>query len=60
MTEHLVTTAQLAKTLGVTVQRVQQLVAEGKLTSAMKAPGIRGAYFYSQTEVQRILGERQK
>lgn len=60
MTTYLAPASEAAKLLGVTVQRVHQLTAEGKLTAALKAPGLRGAAFYTLTEIDRLKEERSK
>lgn len=49
-----------ADRLGVTVQRVHQLRADGKLTVAMKAPGLRGATFFTVESVEQLKEERSK
>lgn len=49
-----------ADRLGVTVQRVHQLRAAGKLIVAMKAPGLRGAAFFTVASVEQLKEERSK
>ena len=53
MSNYLTPAKGAAEKLGVTAARIHQMVAEGKLTPAMKAPGLRGALFFTLTEIDR-------
>lgn len=53
MKDKLVTAKQAAEELGVTVGRIHQRVKLGRMKPAMKAPGLRGALFFTQTEIDR-------
>lgn len=48
----LMSTAQTAEHLGITVQTVARWVTNGKLSPALKAPGQRGAYFFNADEIR--------
>lgn len=54
------TARAVANRLGVTVQRVHQLREDGKLTVGMKAPGLRGASFFTVESVEQLKEERDK
>lgn len=54
------TAREAADRLGVTVQRVHQLREDGKLTVGMKAPGLRGASFFTAESVEQLKKERDK
>ena len=56
----MMTARAAADRLGVTVQRVHQLRADGKLTVGMKAPGLRGASFFTVESVEQLKEERSK
>lgn len=58
MTADLMSTLQVAKAAGVTVPTVTRWVADGKLVPAHKADGLRGAYVFERTEVERWLTAR--
>lgn len=57
MEPHL-TTAEVAKRLGVTPSRIAQLVADKRLSPAAKAPGKRGAFLFLPEEVEREMMRR--
>ena len=52
--ETLLTTQEAANRLGVSVQTVSRWVAEGKLTPALKAPGLRGPMFFGADAVDEM------
>lgn len=54
--ETLLTTQEAASRLGVSVQTVARWVNEDKLRPALKAPGVRGALFFRQEDVDEAGG----
>lgn len=48
----LLTTAQVARILGVSVATVNRWADSGELPTAFKAPGLRGARLFHTTEVE--------
>ncbi len=52
-TSHM-TTAEAARTLGVSVRTIHRMVAAGTLTAPIKLPGLRGAYLLDAAEVRRL------
>lgn len=58
-TEVLITTHKAAQILGVSHQTVQRFVTAGLLEPALKAPGKRGAFFFTVEEVNRLRTARQ-
>lgn len=52
--ETLLTTQEAANRLGVSVQTVSRWVNDGKLTPALKAPGIRGPMFFRADDVDEM------
>ena len=55
----LLTTRQVLDRLGYSdPSAVSRLVSSGKLTPAHKAPGKRGAYFFTTDEIARFISER--
>lgn len=58
MTSYL-STAQVAKRLGLTTRSVARLVVAGRLSAATQAPGVRGAYLFDPAEVDRYAESRQ-
>ena len=54
---NLISTAEAAETLGVSVRTVNRWADEGKIVPAGKAPGIRGGYLYDPAEVERVAKE---
>ena len=52
-----VTTAQIAKTYGVSVRTVHRRVAAGDLTPIRKFPGPTGGYLFSADEAERVFGQ---
>lgn len=55
----LLTTEAMAEALRVSIRTVVRKVHAGDLTAAMKAPGLRGAYFFTPAERDRALQQRQ-
>jgi excisionase family DNA binding protein len=53
-TKDLLTTAQVAKRLGVDVRTIHRWVKRGTLTPALKATGIRGPLFFDEDDVKRL------
>ena len=53
---HLISTAEAAKQLGVSVRTLNRMADDGRITPAGKAPGLRGAYMYDQAEIERVRG----
>jgi excisionase family DNA binding protein len=51
----LVTTAEVAAHLRVHVRTVHRMIASGKLTPVVKAPGPRGAYLFARKDVERLI-----
>ena len=56
----LLTTAEVAERLGVSVWTVHRWTDAGRITPAVKAPGIRGAYMFEPAEVERVESEGQE
>jgi excisionase family DNA binding protein len=56
--EQLLTTAEAAHILGVSVATVHRMVERGDLVSVAKAPGVRGAYLFTDADVQRAAEGR--
>lgn len=54
----LLTTAQVAAQLNITPSGVSRMVARGTLEPARKAPGIRGAYFFTPEAVAQAQAQR--
>lgn len=54
------TVAQAAAVLGLTPQRIHQLLDEGQLELAFKAPGIRGAKYVTAASVNALKEKRAK
>jgi len=54
----LLTTAEVARRLGVVRWTVCRLVAEGRLVPAGKLPGPNGAYLFTEEAVAGYLGRR--
>lgn len=49
-----ITTAEAARTLGVSVRTVHRMVNAGTLTPTMKLPGSTGAYLLDSAEVENV------
>ncbi len=58
-TTDLLPAADAARTLEVDVATVNRWAAAGTLQTAWKAPGLRGARFFTRAEVDRIKAERE-
>lgn len=58
MSSPLVETSIVAQRLKVTPRQVSRLVRDGKITPAQQAPGIRGAFLFTEAEVARVVEER--
>lgn len=54
------TVAQAAAVLGLTPQRIHQLLDEGQLELAFKAPGLRGAKYVTAASVNALKEKRAK
>ena len=54
----LINTAQVADRLGVTPETVSRWVKSGRIAPAAKGDGLRGAYFFTEAEVERVAAER--
>lgn len=52
------TVAQAAAVLGVSPQRVHQMLAEGKLELDHKTPGLRGAKYVTAASVEALKQKR--
>lgn len=53
------TAVDVARRLGVSRTQVARLTQSGRIASAAKAPGIRGAYLFDPAEVERYAEARQ-
>ena len=54
----LLTTAQAADVLGVSVATIHQMHREGRLEVALKVEGLRGPKFFARADVDRLAAER--
>jgi excisionase family DNA binding protein len=54
----LLSTAEAAHVLGVSIATVHRMVEDGRLVSVAKAPGVRGAYLFTDADVQRAAEGR--
>lgn len=57
-TQQLLTTAQVASQLGVSVRTVHRLIDRDEISVHTKVPGLRGAYLFDADEVERIERKR--
>lgn len=55
--ETLLTSREAANRLGISVQTISRWVNEGKLTPALKAPGLRGPSFFRAEDVDALKGD---
>lgn len=53
----LMTAVETAELLGINRKTVLRMVQRGELTPATKGTGIRGAYFFDRSEVQKLLAD---
>lgn len=53
----LIPTAEAARRLGVDVRTVHRWVKSGRLTPAVKTPGLRGALLFHREDVEAIARE---
>jgi len=59
MTSDLVTTGEALDILGMSSPTsVSRLVQAGRLVPATKLPGLRGAYLFNRSDVERLAQER--
>ena len=54
---HLISTAEAAKMLGVSVRTLNRMADDGRIVPAAKAPGLRGGDLYEPAEVERVAAE---
>lgn len=57
-TVDLMTTAEVAERLGVSVSTVTRMAQSGRLTPAHKSPAKRGAYVFDRATVEAYVAER--
>lgn len=55
---NLLSTADTARRLGLTTRTIARLVASGRISAAVRAPGVRGAYLFDPDEVERFAASR--
>lgn len=53
----LLTTRDAATRLGCNTRQIARLVARGKLKPEVQAPGPRGAFFFTEAEIDRAKAE---
>ena len=56
----LIPATEAADRLGVSRRTVLRLVDSGHLIPAIKAPGLRGAYVFTEDEVARVKQQRER
>lgn len=56
--DKLITTAEVAQVLGVSVKTVNQWASQGRLTVAQKLPGVRGANLYRRSYIEALANKR--
>lgn len=54
MADDLITTADLARQLGVTTRTIARWVEAGKLTYVHKLDGLRGAYLFAPDQAEKL------
>ena len=59
MTEKLLTTADVARRLGISPVTVTWRVRAGHLTPEMKLPGVNGAYLFNPASIDQLARETQ-
>ena len=57
MKETLLTTAEVAEVLGISVPTVNRWAANGRLQPAQKLPGLRGHYLFRAQDVDALKGD---
>ena len=55
---NLLSTAEAAERVGVSVRTLNRMADDGRITPAAKAPGLRGGYLYEPAEVERVAAEQ--
>lgn len=50
----LISTAELAKELGVHVRTIHRMVKRGQLSTHLRAPGEKGAWLFLREDVERL------
>ena len=54
---HLLTTAQVAERLNVSVPTINRWVRDGRITPTVEAPGLRGARFFDPADVTALAAD---
>jgi len=57
-TDDLLTSSEVARLLQVSVPTINRWAGSGRLPSAQKLPGIRGAYLFRRSDVEAFASER--
>lgn len=55
---HMITTAEAARRLGISVPTLNKWARTGKITPAIKAPGLRGARMYDEEHIASLAVQR--
>lgn len=55
---NLMTAAEVAERLGVSIKTVARMANAGTLPTAVKAPGLRGARLFDPNDVEAVAAER--
>jgi len=55
----LITTAEVAQLLGITIAWTNKQAAKGRLPVAHKLPGLTGAYLFQRDEIEALASQRQ-
>ena len=58
--EHLLTTADAARRLGIAVPTLNRWVRAGRITPTVEGPGIRGARMYAEAAIDALADERDR
>jgi excisionase family DNA binding protein len=53
----LMATREVAERLGVSIATVNRMAKDGRLTPALRTPGIRGAHLYDRNKVEALEQE---
>lgn len=56
--EHLLTTADAARRLGIAVPTLNRWARAGRIAPAIEGPGIRGARMYAAADIEALAQER--